>query len=302
MKDQINNNKKLGRGLSALIGNSAHVNKPSPIISDLNGEVIEMIDIAKIVSGVYQPRKHFKHNELNDLSESIKENGVIQPIIVRRAHDVKEIYEIIAGERRYRASKQAGLKTVPAIIKELNNNQALEFAIVENVQRSDLSAIEEANGYRQLMSEFNYTQDQVAKKVGHSRSRIANLLRLLSLPKEVQDMIDKGQISVGHAKIIIGHDNSLELAHKVTDESLSVRDLEELVGIKIASDKSHKPTAKVSKRTLKNQAFKELEGSFSKIVEDLKVKINYDNKKQKGKITIFYNDLHQIEKLIKKFS
>jgi len=299
------NERKLGRGLSALLGDGSKNKSTSPetviekIIND--NDSVELIEVSKIVSGIYQPRKHFNHEELSDLSKSIKENGIIQPIIVRKADEARGIYEIIAGERRYRAAKMAGMHKVPVIIKHINNLQALEFAIVENVQRTDLSAVEEANGYKQLMAEFNYTQDEIAKKIGHSRSRIANSLRLLSLPKHVLDMIDKGVISAGHGRALIGRDNATEIADRIVNESLSVRDVEELMGDTISKKSANKSKPQtVSKREQKNQHLKTLETNLSKAIDNLKVKINFDNKKNKGKIIIFYNDPEMVEKLIKK--
>jgi ParB family chromosome partitioning protein len=195
----------------------------------------------------------------------------------------------------------AGMTKVPVIIKHINNLQALEFAIVENVQRADLSPIEEANGYKQLIAEFNYTQDEIAKKIGHSRSRIANSLRLLSLPKQVQDMIDKGLISAGHGRAIVGRDDVIDIANRIVDESLSVREVEELNNEKPTKKPDYESKPKIlSKRAQKSQHFKTLETDLSKIVNNLKVKINFDNKKNKGKIVIFYNQIEAIEKLIEK--
>ena len=232
------------------------------------------------------------------MAKSIKENGVIQPIILRKADGAKEIYEIIAGERRYRASKLAGLSNVPSIIKNATNAEALEFAIIENVQRSDLSSIEEAKGYRQLMNEFSYTQEQISSKIGRSRSHIANILRLLSLPKEVQDMVDRGLISSGHARAIINCEDIMAIANKIVKESLSVREVEELVKDKSAS-KNNIGYPKV--KSSKNDHLKVVEADFATLIGgNFKVKANYDAKKQKGKITIFYKEMAEIEELIKK--
>lgn len=293
--------RKLGRGLSALLGDSTKNKAPEIIVEKPSNqnEVVELVEINKIISGIYQPRKYFDQDELAELSKSVKENGIIQPIILRKAEESKEIYEIIAGERRFRAAKMAGLSKVPAIIKNINNLQALEFAIVENVQRTDLSAIEEANGYKQLINEFNYTQDVIAKKIGHSRSRIANSLRLLSLPKQVQEMIDKGLISAGHGRAIIGRDDAIQIANRIVDESLSVRDIEELNNENPVKKISAKSKI-VEKKAQKNQHLKILEAELSAIADGLKVKISFDNKKHKGKITIFYNEANVPEKLIEK--
>lgn len=294
-------NKKLGMGLSALLGDNVRNRGAEAAIEHLthDQEFVQLIPVTKIISGVYQPRKHFDHDQLSDLAKSIKENGVIQPIILRKTDGAKEIYEIIAGERRYRASKIAGLSKVPAIIKNATNAQALEFAIIENVQRTDLSAIEEAKGYRQLMNEFSYTQEQISSKIGRSRSHIANILRLLSLPKEVQDMVDNNLISSGHARAIINHDDIVEIANKIVKDSLSVRDVEELV-------KESKPQVSIGypkPKTIasKSEYLKALEADFSTVIGgNFKVKATHDAKKQKGKITIFYKEISEVEELIKK--
>ena len=214
--------KKLGRGLSALLGESK--NKKFEETENQNikkGDIVEMISTNKIIAGIYQPRKNFNHEELEELANSIKENGLIQPIILRKA-DEKDHYEIIAGERRFRASKIAGLSQIPSIVRKINNHEALELAIIENIQRSDLSVIEEANSYKQLIEEFSYNQEQVAKRVGKSRSHITNLLRLLTLPQMTRELLDKKLISMGHAKVIINSNNPEKLSKKIVDESTKV--------------------------------------------------------------------------------
>ena len=231
MKDlNVQQERKLGRGLSALLGESKSKKHDGQIT--LEGQeprdYVELILISKITAGVYQPRKNFDHDELVELSESIKENGLIQPIILRKADD-EDHFEVIAGERRLRASKIAGLQKIPAIVKKINNHEALELAIVENIQRSDLSLIEEANGYKQLLQEFSYSQEQIAKRVGKSRSHITNLLRLLTLPQMVRELLDKKLISMGHARAIINSNSPEKLAQKIVDDSLTVRHVEDLV-------------------------------------------------------------------------
>jgi len=293
-------NKKLGMGLSALLGDNARNRSSEATIDNLthDQDYVQLIPVTKIISGIYQPRKHFDQDQLADLAKSIKENGVIQPIILRKTDGTKEIYEIIAGERRFRASKLAGINKIPSIIKNVTNVQALEFAIIENVQRSDLSAIEEAKGYRQLMNEFSYTQEQISGKIGRSRSHIANILRLLSLPKEIQDMVDKGLISSGHARAIINRDDILTIANKIVKESLSVREVEELVKEDMSKGNIGYPS---KAKSSKNDNLKVLEANFSTLIGgNFKVKTTYDTKKQKGKITIFYKAIEEIEELIKK--
>lgn len=294
-------NQKLGKGISALLGN----NVGADIVQNASGnfrELVKSITIDKIIAGIYQPRSFFDQEKLENLSKSIAANGVIQPIIVRRADDRQDLFEIIAGERRYRASKMAGLKEIPVIIKDVSNSKALEFAIIENIQRDDLSAIEEAKGYEQLLSEFDYTQEKVANKLGKSRSYVANIVRLLKLPTDVQNLIKEGQISASHARSLVGKENALELAQEIIDKNLSVRDVEELN----ENPQQDQPEAgdllvdesDLEQKNLKKQYLKTLENSFSKIAGDLKVKANYDLKKRKGKVTIFYNDFEDIEKLV----
>ena len=298
--------KKLGMGLSALLGPSSV--KVENNAADNALQTVRLLDIDKIVAGIYQPRKYFDQDSLNELAESIKENSLIQPIIVRKADDESEIYEIIAGERRYRAARIAGLKQIPVIIKDIDNAAALEFAIIENVQREDLSAIEEANSYKQLMNEFNYTQEQISAKIGCSRSRVANSLRLLMLPDEIQDMIKQGLISSGHGRVLANKDNALEIANKIIKEDLSVRQTEELFSSqKVQSspklNKSDITPADLKRRELKNQYLRAVESNLSAIIGDkLAIKATFDNIKQKGKITISYNSLDDLEDLIKKIS
>jgi ParB family chromosome partitioning protein len=303
---EINNDKKLGRGLSALLGDaskSRETSKSNNVANtdaDKNNNEAQSISVNNIIAGVYQPRKHFDHNQLVELSESIVHNGLIQPIVVRKA-DERGTFEIIAGERRFRAAKMAGLTTVPVIVKEVSNSQALEWAIIENVQREDLSVIEEAQGYKQLMAEFEYTQDQVAKKTGCSRSHIANILRLLSLPEEVQKMLDKKQLTLGHAKAIMNSDNIIEIAHQIVENGWTVRDVETMfknenkVAVK---SHSRKVGGNVKSKDPKSSAVKKIESKLSHLFPEHKVKAEFNPKKSNGKITIFFKDLAQISELI----
>jgi len=214
----------LGRGLSALMGEAASALElqDTNIQSEHNHLPLE-----NLVAGLYQPRKFFYEEDLQELSASIQKRGVLQPIIVRPLGQNK--YQIIAGERRWRASKMAGLSTIPAIVKELTDKEALEFAIVENVQRQDLNPLEEAEGYQRLIEEFSYTQDVLAKSMGKSRSHITNLLRLLTLPDEIKDYIYDGSLSMGHARSLINVENNIELAKKIISEGLNVRQAEQLL-------------------------------------------------------------------------
>ena len=211
--------KGLGRGLSSLIGETK---------SEIN---VNRLSISDLVSNKFQPRKNFNEENLLDLTNSIKERGIIQPIIVRKSDDNKSKYEIIAGERRWVAAQKAGLHEVPVVITIADDLKSLEFAIVENVQRNDLNAIEEAQGYQRLIDDFSYDQEKVAQFIGKSRSYISNSLRLLSLPNEVLKLIENKSLSPGHAKIIVGLENAEFVAKKIVEKNLSVRQAESFVKI-----------------------------------------------------------------------
>ena len=289
-------NKKLGRGLSVLLGESKNQNQ---LPTNNNQEKVEEIELTKIIAGVYQPRKNFNEAEIEELADSIKEKGVIQPIILRKNEDS---YEIIAGERRFRASQIAGLKTIPAIIKKLNNHEALELALIENIQRSDLSLIEEANGYKKLIAEFSYTQDQIAKKLGKSRSHITNLLRLLNLPQSVQNMLDLGQISMGHARAIINSNDPEKLANRILKESLNVRDAENLVRdekVEKAASSTLLVRTESKIKFINSEYLTALETKISQLT-DMEVKIFFNSIKNSGKITIKFEDLEAVQNLLKK--
>ena len=209
--------KGLGRGLSSLIGETK---------LEIN---INKLPISDLLSNKFQPRKIFDENNLQDLTNSIKERGIIQPIIVRKSADNNSKFEIIAGERRWVAAQKAGLHEVPVVITDVNDLKSLEFAIIENVQRHDLNAIEEARGYQRLIEEFSYDQEKVAKFIGKSRSHIANFLRLLGLPEPVLKLIETKKLSPGHAKILVGLTNAEFVANKIIEKNLSVRQAENFV-------------------------------------------------------------------------
>ncbi len=307
MNDSVRHDKKLGRGLSALLGDNKTKADFHQVqhVGTARHPVIEMLEVARLVAGVYQPRRHFDQAELQELADSIKEHGVLQPIIVRKADgDDEQHYEIIAGERRFRASKMAGLIRIPAIIKKINNHEALELAIIENVQRSDLSLIEEAEGYRQLIHEFSYSQEQVAQKTGKSRSHIANSLRLLTLPHSVHALLEKRLISMGHARAIINSKDPEELARKIVETALTVRETEEMIrDEKIEKIKNSVVSVRTeSKVTFVNSAH--LVGLENQLAEILgsRVKISYNQFKNSGKISIDFSEFDMLHKLIKKLS
>jgi len=268
--------KGLGRGLSSLLGDSSKkidVNKVS--IKDLTRNKL-------------QPRKHFDKESLLELTNSIKEQGVIQPIVVRPNKLLEGKYEIIAGERRWLASQNAGLHEVPVVILNVDDVKSLEFAIVENVQRQDLNSIEEARGYRRLIDDFNYNQEKLSQFIGKSRSYIANSLRLLSLPEDVLLMVERGNLSAGHARTLIGLNNSVDIAKKIIQKKLSVRQSEILV--KQFRDKKFKLVSQKDSNVLDLQ--KDLEEKTG-----LNVSIN-NKKNNSGIISFEYRDLEQLDKLI----
>ena len=268
--------KGLGRGLSSLIGE----NKVEKNINKLS--------ISDLTRNKYQPRRIFNQENLDELTNSIKERGIIQPIIVRRTKNENSNYEIIAGERRWLAAQKAGLHEVPVVIIEADDLKSLEFAIVENVQRNDLNAIEEAQGYQRLIDDFSYDQDKVAKFIGKSRSHISNCLRLLTLPKEVIELIEESKLSRGHAKMLVGLTNALFVANKIIQKKLSVRQTENLV--KIFRVK------KVFKSNEKDPNIRHLEIALSdKIGLNVLIK---NNKNNTGSLTFEYKDLEQLNKLI----
>ena len=266
----------LGRGLSSLIGDT-EINKTHNKIS-----------VSSIVKNKYQPRKVFNKESLEELTNSIKERGVIQPIIVRKSEDSNDKFEIIAGERRWLATQNAGLHEIPAVIIEADNLKSLEFAIVENVQRKDLNPIEEAEGYQRLINEFGYDQEKVAKFIGKSRSHVANSLRLLTLPKEIILLIEQEKISQGHAKILVGLPSAYLIAKKIIDKRLSVRQAENLVKIF--------RTTKKNRLITKDANMKFLEDSLN---DKLGIRTFIKNKRNNSGIISFeYKDLDQLNRLI----
>ena len=268
--------KGLGRGLSSLIGETKTEKNTSKVL------------ISDLIRNRYQPRKTFDAESLEELTLSIKERGIIQPIIVRRSEQQKNKYEIIAGERRWLAAQNAGLHEVPVVVTEADDLKSLEFAIVENVQRHDLNAIEEAQGYQKLITEFAYDQEKVSKFIGKSRSHVANCLRLLSLPVEVIKLIEDSKLTQGHAKVLVGLENSLFIAKKIIEKKLSVRQAESLV--KIFKSKRNRKTSQ------KDPNLSQLELSIS---DKLGLNVLIKNKKNNSGTIIFnYKDLDQLNKII----
>ena len=276
MMNPFKNKKGLGRGLSSLIGDVKTTN------------VNNKLSLSDIIRNRFQPRKNFDKDHLEELSNSIKERGVVQPIIVRKSNQSSGKYEIIAGERRWLASQNAGLHEIPAVIVEADDLKSLEFAIVENVQRHDLNSIEEAQGYQRLMDEFGYDQDKVAKFIGKSRAHVANCIRLLTLPNDVIKLIETDQLSQGHAKILVGLENAYLFAKKIIEKKLSVRQSENLVRLF--------KNPKKSKIVTNSSNLRDLEDILEK---KLGIKVIIKNKKNNsGSIIFDYKDLDQLNRLI----
>ena len=267
--------KGLGRGLSSLLGDSPKIETNKVSINDL-------------VRNKFQPRKNFNKENLEELTNSIREQGVIQPIVVRPDRSGSSKYEIIAGERRWLASQNAGLHEVPVVILDVDDVKSLEFAIVENVQRQDLNAIEEARGYQRLIDEFSYNQDKLCKFIGKSRSYVANALRLLSLPQEVMLLVEQGNLTAGHARSLVGLHNSIDVSKKIIKNKLSVRQSENLV--KQYRNKKFKLIKKKDPNTLELQKVLE---------EKTGLNISITNKKNNsGTISFNYQNIDQLDKII----
>ena len=276
MINPFKSKKGLGRGLSSLIGDSEKIDNK------------KNVSISSLVRNKYQPRKKFDELSLEELTNSIRERGIIQPIIARPSSDHEDKFEIIAGERRWQAAQYAGLHEVPVVVINADNLKSLEFAIVENVQRKDLNPIEEAEGYKRLIDEFSYDQDKVSKFIGKSRTHISNCLRLLTLPKEIIDLIIKEKLSQGHAKILVGLDNAVLLAKKIISKKLSVRQTEGIVRL-------IKSNSKTSTKT-KDPNIKNLE---EELTNKIGMRVFVKNKRNNsGTITLEYKASDQLDRLV----
>ena len=285
MAEQSNSSTRLGRGLASLIGDV-----PKEVISNnIQDEInVSLIPIENIQANKQNPRSIFSEEELIDLSNSIKEKGIVQPIIVRK-RDNDSSYEVIAGERRWRAAQIAQLDKIPAIIKSLSDDDALEIAIIENVQRSNLNPIDEASGYKRLIDIYNYTQEDLANVIGKSRSYIANILRLTNLPLKVQEYLSSGQLTIGHARALIGSDDAEKIASLIIEKELSVRQTEDLI------KKKNITAVGTQKTNIKNQDVVTLEKTITDAI-GLKVEIQTKDNKS-GKLIIAYNDNLQLDKI-----
>jgi len=279
--------KKLGKGLEALI--------PKPSLPQVQKEEIAQIEIERIFPNPYQPRRDFPPEKLEELVNSIKEKGILEPVIVRQRHDH---YELITGERRFRAAIKAGLKAIPAIVREANENEMLEIALIENVQREDLNPLEEAEGYRMLIEKFSFTQEELAKKIGRDRATIANTLRLLNLQDEIKEYILKGMLSEGHGRALLSIENpglQLALARKIVKRGLSVRETEQAVNrLKVAADRG----GVQKQKTEKDIHILDLE---EELMELLGTKVRIIHTGNRGRIEIEYYSEDDFQRLLEKF-
>ncbi|MCX7287073.1 MAG: ParB/RepB/Spo0J family partition protein [Rhodobacterales bacterium] len=282
-----NDKRGLGRGLSALMAD-VHLAGPDHVPANRRSEL--MVPVDKLEPNPQQPRLDFNRAELDSLADSIRLKGVIQPLIVRRKPG-RDLYEIVAGERRWRAAQLAQLHEVPVVVRDLNDSEVLEVAIIENIQREDLNAIEEALGFRQLMTRFGHTQEKLAEALSRSRSHVANLLRLLTLPAEVQDMVRDGRLSAGHARALIGSPNALELAGRIVAKGLSVRETERLVKARTEAGPSQKPARKVPEKDADTRM---LEADLSANLR-MQVRIDHAAGEAGGQLTISYESLDDLD-------
>jgi ParB family chromosome partitioning protein len=283
----------LGRGLSALMSDVAQ----DQTSDSASKRPDMMVPIERVRPNPDQPRRTFAEDALQELATSIAERGIIQPIIVRTAPDDDTSFEIVAGERRWRAAQIAKLHEIPVLLRDYNDSEVLEVAIIENIQRADLNPIDEAFGYRQLMDRFGHTQEKLATALGKSRSHIANLMRLLSLPDEVQNYLVSGTISAGHARALVGHDQAVRLAREIIHRNLSVRETEKLVKQGPAAKKRAVPGTSTPKDADTVQIEDEL-------TANLKMKVTIDHKAgdEGGKMTISYKSLDQLDDLLRTLS
>lgn len=276
----MSDNKHLGKGLSVLLGD------------DDNESVVKNISIGLVAPNKEQPRTDFNEDSLQELSNSIKEKGILQPILVRKSPYIPSSYEIVAGERRWRAAKLAKLKEVPVIVRDFSDNEVFEAALIENVQRENLNPVEEAVSYKKLIDDFGYTQENLGSKISKSRAYVTNMLRLLNLPKEVIDLIKENKISKGHAKVLVSSDKPKELAEKIINESLSVRDIE------VTASKNKKSSSKKKKKE-KGPEIISLEENVSNL---LNTNVEIEVKKNgKGEIRIKFKDMTDLDRLLSRF-
>lgn len=285
----------LGKGLSALMGDDLDISTGTAVAGILT------VSLNELVPSPFQPRRLFTEEALTDLVESIREKGVLQPLLVRETHALNARYEIIAGERRYRASKLAGLSEVPVIVKEFDDQATLEVALIENLQREDLSPLEEAEGYKRLLQEFDYTQEALAKVVGKSRSYVANMMRLLDLPVTIKNLVENKQLTTGHARALLNASNPEELAEEIIQKGLNVRQAEKLVTSKggVAGRKNPDANNGVQKLRQKDSDIAALENELGGLL-NAPVSINWNGKK--GQVVVQFASLETLDVILQRLT
>jgi ParB family chromosome partitioning protein len=276
---------RLGRGLAALIGDMPVLDAPR---SAEGSGGLKRLPVEFIIANRHNPRREFDTAQMEELTQSVREKGVMQPILVRPSSD-PNIFEIIAGERRWRAAQRAGLHDVPVIVREVDDREALELAIIENVQRADLNPLEEAQGYGQLLEQFSYTQNDLAQVIGKSRSHVANTLRLLRLPADVQGMLARGELTAGHARTLITVENPAEMARRIVSEGLSVREAEAL------SQQRPEPAASARKARPAAEKDSDTRSLEKRLSDALGLGVTLDHKDSGGRIEIRYKTLEQLD-------
>lgn len=296
MDEKKNKSRGLGRGLSALMADVNQDIAPQPTQAPRKADM--RIPIERVHANPDQPRRAFNEDALKELANSIAEKGVIQPIIVRKHPTIADEFEIVAGERRWRASQIAQLHEIPAIVREYTDTEVLEVAIIENIQRADLNPIDEGTGYRQLMQKFGHTQEQLSSVLGKSRSHIANVMRLLNLPEGVRQYLTDGKLSAGHARALVGHDDAQKIADQIVLKGLSVRDAERIAKQGLTKAKSTK-SARVL--TSKDADTIQIEGELSAAI-GMKVAIDHSADGEGGRMTITYKNLDQLDDLLRALS
>ncbi|RYE06060.1 MAG: ParB/RepB/Spo0J family partition protein [Rickettsiaceae bacterium] len=289
-------NRGLGRGLSALL--------KEQIIPSFDNEIIKIIDIDKIEAGEFQPRKKFEADKVQELANSISNDGLLQPLIVTVHPNNHNRYRLVAGERRWRACKLVNILEVPVIIKNYNNDEILRVSLLENIQREELTAIEEAEGYIQLIKHFQYTQEDLGHKLGKSRSHIANLVRLTSLPDNIKDKINEGQLSMGHARCLVGHKECQLIANHIIENNLNVRQTEKLVRgwAKRKNSDQQKLIEPKNKIVQPNQLNADLELLAASLSEKLDTKVNIDNSEEGGCLVLHYQNLKQLDLILSRIN
>ncbi|SHM90644.1 ParB/RepB/Spo0J family partition protein [Roseibium suaedae] len=297
MAEDTTKNKRLGRGLAALIGDSV-VHQDAPVPERVQRDS-RKVPIENLVPNPRNPRKTFTEKDLSDLTESLRAKGIVQPILVRPAAGSNDRFEIIAGERRWRAAQRAGLHEAPIIIRDVTDQEALELAIIENVQRADLNPIEEAMGYDQLTAEFNYSQGELAKMIGKSRSHVANTMRLLKLPNSVKDYLAEGLLTAGHARALITVEDPAALAEVIVEKGLTVRDAEKLAQDPEALKKLLSGIKTAGPKVEKDADTKALEKRLTDVL-GLKVVVGHKRGKESGDLKIKYSSLEQLDEICRK--